>query len=174
MLAAVQELDKLSLLATDGKIDLELVTGAVADNARYNLFAVVDTALAERASEAVRMLEGLQGEGTAPQVVLWALHRELSTLQRCREAIDSGQRPAAAVQANKVWKNRQRLVTAALKRLSQQDLCRLLELAVVADHTSKGMRDGDPWQALTDVVLAMSGVELTIGVRTKGVRPQGV
>lgn len=164
MLAAVQELDKLSLVAENNTIDLALVSNSVSDNARYNLFSTIDAALAGRGSEAIRMMEGLRAEGTAPQLALWAVHRELSLLQRCREMVDSGQRVDAAMNANRVWKNRQRLISQVVNRCDQQALGQLMSLAVTADHTIKGMRRGDPWQALTDVLLELADIKLGLGV----------
>ncbi|HEY6132143.1 MAG TPA: DNA polymerase III subunit delta, partial [Halioglobus sp.] len=45
LLAAVQEVEKLKLLATDTRITLQTVAEAVSDNARYNVFNMADTAL---------------------------------------------------------------------------------------------------------------------------------
>ncbi len=162
MLAAVQELDKLSLVATNNTIDLELVTQSVSDNARYNLFSTIDAALAGRAADAIRMLAGLRAEGTAPILVLWAIHRELSLLQRCREMVDAGQRVEAAVTANRVWKNRQRLVSDVVSRCDQKTMSHLMSMAVTIDQTIKGMQQGDPWQVLADTLLQLANTPLNL------------
>ena len=79
LLAAVQEVEKLKLLATDSRITTETVTEAVSNNARYNLFGMADSALKGDATTSLRMLHGLRAEGTEPPVVLWALAREIRT-----------------------------------------------------------------------------------------------
>ncbi|MFT5482087.1 MAG: DNA polymerase-3 subunit delta [Halieaceae bacterium] len=160
MLAAVQEIDKLELLADGNHIDLALVAESVSNNARYNLFSTLDCAIAGRASDAVHMLAGLRAEGTEPLTLIWAIHRELNLLYRCREQLDGGQRMDAVLQANRVWSNRQSLVRGALQRLTSLDIKNLLGLTVAADQTIKGMRRGDPWQHLTDLLLGLAGVSL--------------
>jgi len=52
LLAAVQEIEKLKLLAIDGKVDAIMMSSVVADSARYNLFEFVDKVLAGDAQSA--------------------------------------------------------------------------------------------------------------------------
>jgi DNA polymerase-3 subunit delta len=79
LLAAAQEIEKLKLMAEGGQITVETVQAAVADSARFDVFGLVD-AILNGAAHALRMLEGLRGEGVEPPVILWALARELRLL----------------------------------------------------------------------------------------------
>ena len=79
LLAAIQEIEKLKLLAVKGKVDASAMSAVVADSARYDLFEFVDKALSGDAQSAARALRGLQNEGTDPLTLLWALTRELHT-----------------------------------------------------------------------------------------------
>ena len=45
LLAAIQEIEKLKLLAVKGKVDANAMSAVVADSARYDLFEFVDKAL---------------------------------------------------------------------------------------------------------------------------------
>ena len=45
LLAAIQEIEKLKLLAVKGKVDASAMSAVVADSARYDLFEFVDKAL---------------------------------------------------------------------------------------------------------------------------------
>ena len=63
LLAAAQEIEKLKLMAEGGQITVETVQAAVADSARFDVFGLVDAILNGEAAHALRMLEGLRGEG---------------------------------------------------------------------------------------------------------------
>ncbi len=156
LLAAVQEVEKLKLLAPGQHVDLETVTGAVLDNARYNLFAMVDAALQGDATTSLRMLHGLRGEGTEPAVALWALLREIRSLYELQVACEQGQPLARALQAKRVWQSRAPLVEAALRRHSLASLGALLRRATAVDGSIKGYADGRPWDHLDRLASALA------------------
>ncbi len=156
LLAAVQEVEKLKLLCPEGRITPEAVAEGVADNARYNLFGLVDQALAGDAAGALKMLQGLRAEGTEPPVVLWALAREIRLLYQCQTDVQRGAAPQQAMRSQRVWDKRMPLVGAGLKRHSLATLGDLLHLANVADQSVKGLADGRPWDHLGRLVLQLS------------------
>ena len=155
LLAAVQEVEKLKLLAADSKITMQTVTEAVSDNARYNLFDMADNALKGNASVSLRMLHGLRAEGTEPPVVLWALVREIRTLYEAQLDCDSGQSTQQALSSRRVWQNRMPLMQAALTRHNTHSLSLLLEQAARADGSIKGFADGKPWDNLSRLVITL-------------------
>ena len=155
LLAAVQEVEKLKLLAADSKITMQTVTEAVSDNARYNLFDMADNALKGNASVSLRMLYGLRAEGTEPPVVLWALVREIRTLYEVQLDCDSGQSAQQALSSRRVWQNRMPLMQAALTRHNTHSLSLLLEQAARADGSIKGFADGKPWDNLSRLVITL-------------------
>ena len=156
LLAAVQEIEKLRLLATGDHITLDTVGETVADNARYNVFALVDHILAGNTAAGLKMLHGLRAEGSEAPVVLWALSREIRLLYQCRNEIDKGQPAQQVLQAQRVWDKRKPTVNAALERLSLKDLGKLLQLAAKADAAAKGMADENPWDVMADLLVALS------------------
>ena len=158
LLAAVQEVEKLKLLATDGRITTATVTDAVSDNARYNLFDMADSALKGDATASLRRLHGLRGEGTEPAVALWALAREIRTLCDIQRDCDSGKSMQQALQARRVWKNRMGLVQAALARHDSDSLSELLQQALTVDGSIKGFARGRPWDHLEDLVTGLCRV----------------
>jgi len=153
LLAADQELKKLAILASDGPVDADGVLAAVANNARFDVFRLVDAVLTADARRAFAILAGLRAEGTEPALLAWALGRELCLLARLRSALDRGQALASAFAKNGVWQRRQALVTRALERYSAADLRSLLQQAAATDHVIKGVVAGDSWQALTQLVM---------------------
>ncbi|MCB1677413.1 MAG: DNA polymerase III subunit delta [Halioglobus sp.] len=153
LLAAVQEVEKLKLLATDGCITAATVTAAVSNNARYNLFDMADSALRGDATASLRMLHGLRGEGAEPPVVLWALAREIRTLYEVTLESDQGRTVQQSLQARRVWKTRIPLLQGALVRHDRHSLSLLLERAATVDGSIKGFADGRPWDNLETLIL---------------------
>jgi DNA polymerase-3 subunit delta len=158
LLAAVQEVEKLKLLAADARITIKTVTEAVSDHARYNLFDMADNALKGDASASLRMLHGLRAEGSEPPVVLWALAREIRTLYEVQLDCDGGQSAQQALGARRVWQNRMPLMQAALARHNTSSLSLLLEQAAQTDGSIKGFADGKPWDNLERLVTGLCRV----------------
>ncbi len=157
LLAATQEIEKLKLLAVDGQVSAEMISGAVADSARYDVFTLIDKALHGDARGAVRTLQGLKGEGTDATVILWALAREIRTLNQVQHAVQQGQPLDRAAQNAGVWDKRKPLVSNALRRLKQAQLQMLLRKANGIDKAIKGLRNADAWDELMDLTLNLSG-----------------
>ena len=153
LLAAVQEVEKLRLLAESDTLTCADIQAAVTDNARYNLFDLVDHALNGNATNAFRMFYGLRGEGTESAVVLWALAREIRLLYQIRLSIDSGNSAAQALQSARVWDKRQPLVNASLQRHGRAAIEQLMQQAETADRCIKGLQADSPWDALSLLLL---------------------
>ncbi len=157
LLSAVQEVEKLKLIAADGEITASTVSSAVADNARYNLFAMADNAVQGNTTASLRMLYGLRGEGTEATVVLWALTRELRTLYELQIACRAGQNVQQAMRSQRVWNNKMPMVQAALSRHTLDSLTNLLAQAATTDGSIKGFADGQPWDNLAGLVVGIGG-----------------
>jgi len=158
LLAAAQELEKLSLLDIDGVIDTDILSQAVADSARYDVFALVDRALVGDAVGAVKILQGLKGEGSDVLALLWALAREVRTLLQLQHEVNSGRTLASCTRKFGIWESRLPLVDSALRRLKKNQLQLLLRFAGQCDRSVKGLHPADPWQVCMDVVLLLAGV----------------
>jgi DNA polymerase-3 subunit delta len=153
LLAADQELKKLALLSGDDTVHEDGVLAAVANNARFDVFRLVDAWLDGNPARAFNVLDGLRAEGSEPTLVCWALSRELSLLARLAAAVQQGQRLENAFTKHGVWQRRQALVRRALGRYSLADLRALLQHAVNVDRVVKGATLGNPWQAITQLLL---------------------
>ena len=157
LLAAVQEIEKLRLSVDGDVIDADTITAAVSDNARYDVFGLVDRALEGNASSSLRMLQGLKAEGTAPPAILWALSRELRTLCQCAEQLQQGNGIDRVLQNQRVWDKRKALIKNALRRLNVKQLQALIKLANQIDEAIKGMVKKQSWDLLEQLVLALAG-----------------
>lgn len=156
LLAAGQEIEKLRLLHGAGKVTLADVSAAVADSSRFDVFKLVDAALAGDARRAIRVLAGLQAEGIEPVIIVWSLTRELRTLAGLADLIAGGMNLGAAMQKARVWSSREALLRACVARHQGGDFHRLLRATGDADRAAKGQLRADPWQLLTAIVLQLA------------------
>lgn len=156
LLAAGQEIEKLSLLLGEGGVSADDVSNAVADSSRFDVYKLADAALAGDAQRAIRILGGLRAEGVAAVFVLWALIRELRLLAGLADAVIQRVDLGAAMQKAGVWRNRQGLVRSCVGRHGRGDFYRLLKAAGRADAAAKGQSAADPWQLATDIVIGLS------------------
>jgi len=162
LLAATQEIDKLLLLNGPGVVTPELLSSAVADSARYDVFGLVDSALAGQTARSIRILNGLQAEGTAAAVVLWALSRELRLLCSLAHSVAAGRSPQQAISGRReIWEKRRPLVSKGLQRLSADEWSRLLRLCSSVDLAIKGESTEDPWLLMQQIASRMTGVPAT-------------
>lgn len=164
LLAAAQEIEKLKLLAEDNQVTLETVQSAVADSARFDVFGLIDAVLNGEAVHALRMLEGLRGEGVEPPVILWALARELRLLANLSQQYNQGvPLDKAFSQARPpVWDKRKPLMSKALQRHSVLRWAQLLQDAQRIDAQIKGQAPGSVWVGLSRLSLLMAGQRLAL------------
>ena len=159
LLAAAQEIEKLKLLAEDGRVTADTVQAAVADSARYDVFGLIDAVLQGHPEHSLRMLEGLRGEGIEAPVILWALARELRLLANIAQQYAQGVPLERAFSQARppVWDKRRPLVSKALQRHDVAGWQRLLMAAQLIDEQIKGQAEGDPWIGLSNLCLQLSG-----------------
>jgi DNA polymerase-3 subunit delta len=156
LLAAVQEVDKLKLLATSEHVTVESVLSSVLANARYSTFGLADTALSGDAAAAIRTLRGLEAESTQPPAVLWPLSRDVALLACLHDDRAKGQPLSRAMNQRGVWRSRMSLVQGAAERQSADGIARLQKLAFQADATVKGFEKGNPWDVLDQLVVLLA------------------
>jgi DNA polymerase-3 subunit delta len=160
LLAAAQEIDKLLLLHGAGPIDFAAMADSVADSARYDIYGLVDAALIGDTKRVLRMLAGLKAEGAETVLLLWALTREVRSLQGMAKQIDQGERLDQVITKYRVWPKRKPLVTAALRRHNNQAWLNMLQRAARLDLMIKGRKTGNVWDELLQLCLLMAGVTL--------------
>jgi len=157
MLAARQEIDKIALLHSSGRIDEDMIAAVVSDSARFNLFGMVDVVLAGELERVLRMLSGLQGEGVEPVLINWALSRELRTLITLLHEAKAGRKPAELFRAYRIWDKRQPIMRAALRRHRVPALLAMLRRSARIDRMIKGRATGKVWDELVQLAIEMAG-----------------
>jgi DNA polymerase-3 subunit delta len=155
LLAAQQEVQKLALLFPAGRLAPEDIQSAVMDVARYDVFKLGEAILAGDRARLARMLDGLQAEGVAPPLVLWAIAEEIRALWRVGRALDAGKPMAVALRDARVWGARADLLPRAVRGVSPAALEAALLHAARADRLIKGLGRGDAWDELLQLALRL-------------------
>jgi len=160
LLAAAQEIDKLSLLHGEGAVDFTAMADSVADSARYDIYGLVDTALSGDSKRIVRMLAGLKAEGAEVVLVLWALTREIRSMAAMARQLELGERQDQVFGKARIWPKRKNLVAAGLRRHKCAAWLRLLQRASLVDLMIKGQKTGNVWDELLQLCLIIAGISL--------------
>lgn len=145
LLAAHQEILKLGLLYPAGELSLQQVQEAVLNVARYDLDGLREALLSGDVARLARTLDGLQQEGEAPPLVLWAITEEVRALAQVKAGQTQGQPVDALLKEARVWGARQSLFKRALPRVTEAAANAALEDAARIDRMIKGIGGGDVW-----------------------------
>ncbi|KFI21674.1 DNA polymerase III subunit delta [Nitrosococcus oceani] len=160
LLACAQEIDRLALLFPEETIDVSRVEEVVADNARYDVFRLMESALAGDVVQIARIWRGLQAEGVEPVIVVGALAWELRRLARMARVCAEGMPVDQALREQRVWERRKALSKQALSRHSAHRWLLFLRQLGEIDRMVKGAARGRPWEAILQLCLAIAGFEL--------------
>lgn len=152
LLAAAQEIDKLAMLHTGGKLDAATMGTLVADSARFDVFQFADAAFDGDAARALRMLAGLRAEGEEPIPMMGWMGRQIETALRLASAADF----SAQARAEHLWPARERLFRSALRRGDAAHWRDCLLRAARIDRIAKGREDGDVWREMERLAVAIA------------------
>lgn len=153
LLAVSWEIEKLFILYGNSPISAQIVAEAVANNARFDVFKLIDCVLDGHKTLTVTILNSLKTEAVAAPVVLWALTREARMLIKIQAALNQGQNKATVYQAHRLWYKHKQSVDAVLSRIKTQDLYQIMLLGAKVDRQIKGIETGDCWETLLSLCL---------------------
>ncbi|NVJ59689.1 MAG: DNA polymerase III subunit delta [Gammaproteobacteria bacterium] len=160
LLAAKQDLEKLQLIRSDQPLDVSELKEAISNNARFNVFELIDTALAGHVQKANVMLSQLKQEGVVPVIVIATLYRECKTLFSMSSEVSKGKSVTDVVREYRVWSNRTRLISQALNKVPSAVWQRLVSRCAHLDKVAKGQEEGNVWDELMTCLLLMGGTPL--------------
>jgi DNA polymerase-3 subunit delta len=146
LLAAHQELEKLSLLAQGGQIGADTILASVADSARFDVFQLGEAVLAGDTERALRMLSGLHAEGVEATLALWTLTKAVRDLWSAL----NGSRP-------RVWGRQAAALERGARRASRLPFSGLTIRCARADRMIKGRLQGDAWDEMALLVTDICG-----------------
>jgi DNA polymerase-3 subunit delta len=159
LLACMQEIERLHLLHGAGPVNAQDIANSVADSARFDIYTLVDNALAGDALRTTRIVYGLCNEGIEPVLVLWALAREIRLLASMSYEIRKGMPDEQALARYGVWAKRKVAVRQGLRRHPPRAWWGMLRRAGHIDRIIKGVSRGNVWDELLQLSLMMAGIK---------------
>lgn len=154
LLAAYQEVQKLALLFPQGTIRFDQVREAVLDVARYDVFNLGEIMLEGDPLRVARVLDGLQGEGTAAPLVLWSLSEEIRAIGKIITGVNTGKPVSMMLREARIWgPAHQNAMQNNLRRFTLAQVTEALRHAALIDRMVKGLVRGDPWDELLQLAL---------------------
>ena len=148
LLAAKQEVEKLSLLLPQGEVTLESIREAVTDVSRFERDALVDAIHAGDPAHIARVVASLEAGGEPLPLLLWVLTEEL----RLMMGMSGGQRPRRYMAPD-----RAAAVQQTARRHGPASFQRELLRAHRIDRMIKGVETGNPWDSLLEMALGLAG-----------------
>jgi len=158
LLAANQEVQKLSLLYPQGELSDAAVREAVLNVSRYDAFQLGEAVLAGDAERTVRILQGLQDEGENAVAIMNPLMWVLRPLVRIKQAEMRGTNLTTAMTNARIYGDKQILVKRALSRLSLRQLDAALQKLADIDRMAKGVMLGDAWLEISRLCFGLAKV----------------
>ncbi len=157
LLAAIQEIERLRLVASDGRVTIQHVIDGVADSSRYDVYGLIDAAVGQNPRRTLKIVRGLQMEGTDSLFIVTMAARELRSLAAMAGQVSAGKSIDAAMQSARVWAKRKGIVSKCLQARSMAELLEAERRIAGVDQMVKGIGRGDPWRELTDILLELAG-----------------
>jgi DNA polymerase-3 subunit delta len=158
LLAAKQTIEKLKLLlgnSTTPILTAEMIADSIADNARFDVFKLIDELLQGNIKQSTRILSSLKQQAVEPTLILWAITRELRNLIIIKSTLNQGRPLDQAMQQQQIWNKRKPLIHKATQRHTQEYLQSLLSHAKQIDQLIKGISLGNVWDELLRVCLGV-------------------
>ncbi|MDR3056116.1 MAG: DNA polymerase III subunit delta [Zoogloeaceae bacterium] len=146
LLAAHQEIQKLALLYPTGKLNAAQIRDAVLNVARYNVDNLREALLSGDLKRFSRTLEGLQQEGEAPPLVLWAMTEEIRALAQIKAGLARNMPFDGLCKELHIWGQRAQQLRRPAQTISARAIKTALELAATIDRRMKGLDTGDVWE----------------------------
>ena len=158
LLAAEQEIEKLSLLNLKNEIGISEMMSLISNSVKYDPYQFIDTLLLGKSTKSLKMLNNFQQEGIDEIFLLWLITKELRILYKVKGEPYSKTDPSKLLKENGIWEKRIPVFLSALRRLRGTHLRMLISQASAIDRGIKGMRRSNVWHELSLLALSITGV----------------
>ncbi|MFK5891861.1 MAG: DNA polymerase III subunit delta [Pseudomonadota bacterium] len=173
LLAADQEIIKLALLykadkstaepvqttvnrnSTITTLSVKQILAAVNDNSRYKGFDLFDTALKGASSQLLTMIKTFEQDGTAIVWLLFIISKEIRMLATIT-AYQQQMQLSLAMKKVYIFAQRKQLIEQVLRHSDKIDWNDYLLRLAEVDKQIKGVSNGNPWMALSTILLEIS------------------
>lgn len=157
LLACAQEVEKISLAKPNQLIELNDVKQLVADQSRYSVFQLVDNLWLGNATKCITILERLKNEELEPNIIMWALQKDIMLVYEISLAIQHQQNPQAILDKHRVWKNKQKSFLNNGQKIPAEVLATAVKLLSEIDQVIKFHQSPCPYSLFAHVCLLLTG-----------------
>ena len=160
LLAAKQELDKITLLYPQGHlITASEAEQVIAQVSRFDVFQLASAWMSGDARRTLRLLDSLQADNDEPVLLLWALTEDLRMLIRLTATLKQGKSVASVRNELRLWGDKQTLAPQVLTRISTTHLIQALQTCAEIDRQIKGVSEGNAWGTLRQLVMHLAAFQ---------------
>lgn len=157
LLAAKQEIDKMSLLYPEGSsLDMAAAQMAVANVARFDVFQLANAWMSGDVMRTQRCLDGLEAENDQPVVLVNILAADLQILIRVLAALKQGDDLYRLRNSLRLWGDKMTLAPQAAKRIGVNRLIQAIQECALIDQEIKGVASGDAWVHLKKLTMSLA------------------
>lgn len=161
LLAAGQELDKIFFMSSDGdEINLDDVKEQVIDNARFNVWELIDESLKGNFARIPRILDRLQQEKTEPMALAKMIENECLTMEKLSLGLKSGLSMTQVFKQERIWSTKQAIYNNALQRYSYLGWQKLWVKALRLEKIIIGAEKANFWDECLDLLLIIAGFRI--------------
>lgn len=157
LLAAMQEIEKLKIAYPDGKINVDDYLNQIAQQSKYSIYGLIDSALSGNAEQVLKIYESLIDDNAMPIQLSSSLYREINAIIEMSIELQQQQKVDVVLQKHRVWNKRKPIITHALKNHSYQSLQKILLLLGRIDRSIKGMDNLNVIDELRILLLNLAG-----------------
>ena len=159
LLAAAQLIEKLSLLKaneTSKTLTLQDIDTLATLDARFSVFDLIDAAISGSLVRTFKILYSLKNEGVDPNLIIWAIAKEVRTNIILIQKLSAGTPITAGCQQLGIWKKRESIIKNFIQKTSKAKLYPVLRKLKTIDDMIKGRTPGNVWDHLLKVCLTLT------------------
>ena len=157
LLACAQELEKIVMATNVSFIDFDTLKSLITDQSRYSTFQLLDQLWLGNGQKCLKILSRLKQEELEPNILLWALQKDVMLLLELNQALYFQQDSQKVLTHYKVWKNKQNQFIQLANRIPADILKKAVSQLSQIDQVLKFHQHNDPYSLFAHVVLMLSG-----------------
>lgn len=139
LLAAHQEILKLSLLYPKGQLTEENILEAIMPVARYDVFKFKQVLFINNLEKLIQILHCLRQEGVMPSFVLWAIAEELRCFEQILYSINQGESFLSVASRYRLWGKKMQAYKCMVKKVSIRNIALIMKFVFFIDCQIKGV-----------------------------------
>ena len=161
LLALTQELEKLSIIFQQQRIEVEDIEQIIIKQTKFNPFQLIDALLTQQLTKCTTIIESLYHEGNSAGQLVWILHKELQQLANMKRQLEQGNAVESIYKQYRIWDKRKPLYKSALNTIHTNNIDIAVARLAQVDLLSKTTNEYNAFILLIDVCFSLYHGELT-------------